>query len=559
MNKYFEAALDNIIAFGDTDIFPYPIENHIFFDVRSKVTSLLLDIHGNFDDFFTNNSPINENALSPVGYTGFRWATQIDPIWNAYILGLVISIGENIERVRIPVSKNTIFSYRFKLDTEHHSLFDKIGRLEFQKKSLENAEEYKYVLICDISEFYPRIYHHRLENSLTQLGLGTDIPTRIMKFLQHCANNNSYGLPIGGPAARLLSELLLNRTDNLMKSDGITFCRFADDYHIFGQTIEQIYQNLVFISEKLLKNEGLSLQKSKTRIMTTDEFIASSEFNDEDAELEGHALEEKRFLSVSLRFDPYSQTPEEDYEALKAEVHNYDIVGMLGREMAKSRIHGALTKKLINAVKFLNPKIMSGTVRSLVDNINILSPVFPNVMILIKEIFTKLDDNMQNYICAKLRELIINNSYIMQVDLNLAYAIRVLGIKYSEENEELLVQLFKLPKSMLIRRDIILMMARWKRSHWISDIKNIFNTLGNWERRAFIVASYILGDEGRHWRSHVKKRFSPIEILFRDWASEKVKDADWNIPIWFLRNISSKRFRHFGKNCCRLGKSLSGK
>ena len=38
-----------------------------------------------------------------VGYTSFRWVTQIDPIWNAYLLGLVLSIAPAIEAERIPV------------------------------------------------------------------------------------------------------------------------------------------------------------------------------------------------------------------------------------------------------------------------------------------------------------------------------------------------------------------------------------------------------------------------------------------------------------------------
>lgn len=36
MKKFFEFAVDNIIKFGDTDIFPFPIENHLFFDLRDE-------------------------------------------------------------------------------------------------------------------------------------------------------------------------------------------------------------------------------------------------------------------------------------------------------------------------------------------------------------------------------------------------------------------------------------------------------------------------------------------------------------------------------------------
>lgn len=40
MKAYFERALDNIIRHGDTDIFPFPFENFLFFDNRNEVLDL---------------------------------------------------------------------------------------------------------------------------------------------------------------------------------------------------------------------------------------------------------------------------------------------------------------------------------------------------------------------------------------------------------------------------------------------------------------------------------------------------------------------------------------
>jgi hypothetical protein len=100
MRKYFERALSNIIKHGDTDIFPYPIENRIFFDKRKEAIDLLLNLNKDFAKSLVQFPPANNSALAPVGYTGFRWATQIDPIWNAYFLGLVISISDQIEEAK---------------------------------------------------------------------------------------------------------------------------------------------------------------------------------------------------------------------------------------------------------------------------------------------------------------------------------------------------------------------------------------------------------------------------------------------------------------------------
>ena len=132
------------------------------------------------------------------------------------------------------------------------------------------------MVVSDISEFYPRLGHHRLDATLLQLNLGNDIASRIKKFLKQFSGTRSFGLPIGGPAARILSELVLTQIDLLLVGHGVEFVRFADDYHLFANSHEDAYAALIFLSEKLFDNQGLSLQKSKTRILPAAEFLSTS-------------------------------------------------------------------------------------------------------------------------------------------------------------------------------------------------------------------------------------------------------------------------------------------
>jgi hypothetical protein len=113
---HFERAIANVTKHGDTDIFPFPIENHVFFDRKDETVSLLLSLDDKFKDRLAQFPPSNHSALAPVGYEGFRWATQLDPIWNLYFLGIVLSIAEEIEAARIPKADNVIFSYRYRWD-----------------------------------------------------------------------------------------------------------------------------------------------------------------------------------------------------------------------------------------------------------------------------------------------------------------------------------------------------------------------------------------------------------------------------------------------------------
>ncbi len=259
MKEFFERAVINITKHGDTDIFPFPIENHIFFDKAQDVVELLVDINNNFPERLSRYPPSNHSALAPVSYTGFRWATQIDPLWNAFFLGTVLSISEDAESARIPKSDNVVFSYRYAWDEKTGDLFDHAYNWRsFMERSLKIAADAKYVVSCDISEFYPRLNHHRLENALKQLRLKGDQPSKIMDFLSNFSETYSFGIPVGGPAARILSEIALNQIDLLLRAEGIQFCRFADDYHLFCETYQDAFRALVYLSERLLQNQGLA-------------------------------------------------------------------------------------------------------------------------------------------------------------------------------------------------------------------------------------------------------------------------------------------------------------
>jgi hypothetical protein len=532
MEKAFRAAVRNVATHGDTDVFPYPIENHIFYDYEDKAVELLLTIHQNFKDFLLKYPPVNAQNLAVVGYTGLRWATQIDPIWNAYLLGLVIAIGDDIEKARVPADKETVFSYRFNYDATRNTVFDrKIGWPEFQQTSIKRSKEFSHVLICDIADFYPRIYHHRLENALSKATSDTETPKRIMELLKRISQGVSYGLPIGGPAARLLSELLLNRVDRLLMTNGITFCRYSDDYHLFASSEEQCYTDLLFLSEKLLENEGLSLQKSKTRIMSSEEFLSLSEVLGPEEPREPKEAKARQFLSLRLRYDPYSQTADEDYKALKKELKKFDIVGMLTREIGKTRIHQALTRRLIGVVRHLEPSVLNDAIRTLIDNPSKLYPVFPSVMILLKSALNDIDEETRLYVFEKLKEMINNGNRATKAPINLCYALRVLAEDDSEEAEAMLVKLYTETTNIIIKRDIILIMAKRNADFWISDAKKRYGTLTIWEKRSLIIASFILGDEGVHWRNQMERQISPIDVLSRFWAAKKMKKKGWSIPI----------------------------
>jgi hypothetical protein len=532
-------AVRNVTRHGDTDIFPFPFENHAFFDKVDSLVSLVIEYDEAFDEYLNRFPPQNVSSLTPVSYSGFRWATQIDPIWNVHHLACVLSLAKKIEAVRIEKEKNIVFSYRLAPNWESGDLFDRAyGWYQFMEASVAKANEHGFVVACDISEFYPRLGHHRLENALKQIAGDTVYPDRIMRFLGNFSNTRSFGLPIGGPAARVLSELTINQIDRLLFNRKIPFTRFADDYHIFCDNRQDAYKKLILLSEKLFDNQGLSLQKSKTRIMTSAEFRATNPLSmqKDDDLVEGKPAKDDsapdgRLLRLSLRFDPYSATADKDYEALKTELRRFDVLGLLKSELAKSRIHTALARKIVAAIRYLDAKIKNEAILSILANSDVLYPIFSAALLTLDQVFDELDKQTQREVISHIRSLIAEDSHLMKVDVHLSYAIRVLAHQNSADNQALLQQIYEDRKSPIIRRDIILALARWGEWYWLSDLKNRFRELSGHERRAFVVASYTLKDEGKHWREHIEKELNPFEKFILSWSGEKAGRANWRLPL----------------------------
>ncbi len=544
-----KAAIQNIANFGDTDIFPFSFEQHIFHDRPDLLQKALEKLHADFDAELAKNPPVNINTLAPVGYTGFRWATQIDPLWNAYYLALVIEIGPAIEQARIPVSEKSVFSYRFIHPDDDGRIFDenvnwrafmetsyevaaeaernaaatKAARKLGIEEAMDNGGDSPYVIQCDISDFYSRVYHHRVENALKWLNAKPDVVKRIVEVLQEFSGTVSYGLPVGGPASRLLAEISLNSVDKLLRGEGIRFCRFVDDYRIFCNSKEEAYQRLIFLSEKLF-NEGLSLQKNKTRILTAKEFMDESKllmkFLQTDEE---NVTEEEKLLRLDIHFDPYSDTRIDDYEKIKEQVSQVDIAGILGRELEKTRIDTSITKQAISALRVLEPEEQKSILSSLLkhENLHTLAPVFSRLMTVLRGLYLDLDHETQDLIDEALIRLVEKGSHIIKIDLNLAYLVQVLRKRCTHQAETLFVRLFRSNTNSLVRREIILAWIGWRHNHSLTDLKKHFNGLSKWERRAFIVGSYILTDEGKFWRKHNDDSFNPGEVVVRDWFADR--------------------------------------
>lgn len=523
--KSFKKAVSCIAKYGDTDIFPFPFDNYIMQDTPDNVIACLEKAEqeicncSRIEEYIGKNPIYKFSTLAPVTQTGFRWATQLDSFWNAYLLAAVIEIAPDIEKSRLPEFSNHVFSYRY--STAPTEMYKTDGWSNFQVESQKQARKHKYVIITDISDFYSRIYHHRLENSLysSVSDKKRNIIPQIMAILMSISDNKSYGLPVGGAASRLLAESVLDNTDHLiqMNTSIPTFCRYVDDYRIFVDSESEAYKAIQFLSEKLQVNEGLTLQKSKTRIVSSEEYIKMTKPSETNP---GSTAD---FMSIHIHYDPYSSSPDLDYENARKALENFNIVDLLNQELDKSQPQKTVTKRLISVLTLLNKDTKFQMIQSLLDskNLDALIPIFPFVLSVIYRQMSSLDPEMKSTICAIIRSMIENNHQLAQLELNKAYMVRILGSYQSYENEQIILNLYD-SASIIVKRDIYIIMFNWNRTYWLSDKKNYIGQEHAWIRRAFYVSSYCLGDEGKHWRNYVKTQVDEYTEVIKQWISSKI-------------------------------------
>lgn len=523
--KHFKRAIANVIGHGDTDVFPFPFENWLFRENEEAVCKILERIDKDFDQLIETHSPQFESTLAPVGYTGFRWATQIDPFWNAYMLSMIISCSEKIEAARIPTEEMSVHSYRFVKDGD--AIFDKnFGWPSFMRRSYELSQKFPYIVATDISEFYRRIGHHRVENALEHV-IKNQIPDRILSILGLFSNSASYGLPIGGPAARILSEITINQVDRILQAEGFVFTRFADDYHIFTEDTDSAYKALQFLSEALITNQGLTLQKSKTRIMQSGEFRHSypkhllDESPDGDSKVESDTI---KLLRLSVHYDPYSSSAKSDYAALKNQLDEIDVIGLLAAEANKSQINIAVSRKIVAAIVHLDETLRVNAIKTLLENKEQFFPITTTVLQVIKSVMSLSSAETQRVIAGLVRQAASERSHVFRPDLHMAYVVRILAEAGTEEDLNFLHSVYR-EAPAFIRKDIILAYA--KQGYWylLSNLRPKFGAMSPWEKRAFLFASYAMGDEGRHWREKITVDFEEVDKSLRDWISS-LKSGD---------------------------------
>ena len=140
----------------------------------------------------------------------YRKAAIVDPSCIAKYVAMVLMAASEIEKNRINTSEKIVFSFRFRPDGAN--IFDQTINYNSWKKEIKelaNNSGCSYVVQCDIAAFYDRINIHRIESTLISIGVDNSLVKNINNLLLFWSKKDSYGIPVGNVASRILAEAAL--------------------------------------------------------------------------------------------------------------------------------------------------------------------------------------------------------------------------------------------------------------------------------------------------------------------------------------------------------------
>lgn len=502
--KAVALAIANVRKEGLTDIFPRPYEvellnnplfaNKVASEVEKRIQSSglqSLGVHSIQHVLYPKKEPFD-----------FRRAALMQPLDTIIHLALVISIADNIEKSRLPLRTKQAFSYRFHPKdgylfnaNYHYTAFDAFA----QKKA--KSSRVKVLVKCDISNFYDRINLHRLESTLLSLKIDKARISLINQLLLFWANRDSYGIPIGGNASRILAETALISVDDYLVSNKISFCRYVDDFRFFAPDTKTAHAWLATFAERL-SLEGLSISPSKTIIEDVSNRATDAKPDESHIQLKRAKTGTATRLIVG-----YSGTIPTKFRKISPRE----------RDRLKDEDLGALISELQQAV-VVSPDAVKHLLRVLVakpafEDLSIAPDIldrFPQFTPLIVDLAVKEADNIPQNTRMILKDYF--NDVILHAErvpeYILIYSVRLLGCK-AYQSEEAILTLFRNLKrnaGSYIGRSILDSLLDSVNRSQIIEIRQFFDRADLWERRAIIrlVQRHLPEDETRPWLKNVK-------------------------------------------------------
>lgn len=459
-------------------------------------------------------------VFAPKNRASVRLLYMLHPQDLILYTALTLIAKNDIEANRIPVSARKVFSYRADT-TKPAELYDSRGSYEAYRAQLRaraSKGSVRYVAVADIADFYPRIYQHRLENVIESVATTQRVRdvarVLVKKLIGNLLGKDSYGIPVGPYASRLLAEALLIDVDASLQSKNTDFVRWVDDYNIFCKTEYEAQSVLFSLGEWLFSKHGLTLQSAKTKILTIDDYRREVLFEHDD-----HLTDRDTVVEMLREFrvgyddgddDEFADHEDDEVGVDEAEVEKAlavlqgtDLKGMLEASLADTALvdYQAVTYALSKLPRIPGaPDDLKREVLELViENAELLYPVAEHIAGYILS-FDDLTSAEQKRIAKKLLKPLKRR----KTPPPPYYAMWILHIFASSKDwnhAQDIVRLYSEATSEVVKRFAALAIHSSGSRAQALAVKDEYTAASPLSRLAILFASQKLGaDERKHWR-----------------------------------------------------------
>lgn len=499
--QHFERAASEIAKHGDNDTLPFDPDVRFCGDQATALASIAFGFYSELrsgppkenHDRIAAMHVFSERLIAPSGPAGFRVVTKIHPFWNIYLNGLAIAIAEVLEPQRFP----TAHSYRFQPDGGDHLFDPNRSWRAFKEETVVQAEaagSNAVIVQTDISSFYEHVSHHYVENFINNLGgESTAVSKQINALLGKLSAGRSFGLPVGGQGARILAELFLNQIDAALTAATVQWNRYVDDYVLIAADTADAYRVLGVLA-RCLMDYGVSLNKSKTVFLSSKHYLdyVNSQLGDGDDEA-------AKLRAIDLKFDPYSDSPHEDYETLKETVNTLEVRQLLNRELEKALPDTFLVAQMGRTMRLHDPNVafeiastfLSGT------NLHAFRSSFSTIM---RGIGSLLGDARFAAIHARIDALLDavpeHSGHLLKIDTNLLHYMRCLRLRSTPGRVRFIYNLYDTAQLDTVRRACIDCWRNWGDSGRFNYLRNRWATMSPECQRLFWLTAFKFGDQG---------------------------------------------------------------
>ncbi len=528
--RHFKRAALEVSKHGDNDTLPFDMDVRFCGDEAEALATIAYGFYNELRGSQAakdNHERIaalhihSERLLAPSGPAGFRVVTKIHLFWNIYLNGLAIAIAEALE----PQRSSCAHSYRF-LSEGGEQLFDETRSWRaFKEATVSQASiagDEAVIVQTDISSFYEHVSHHYIENLINNLGGDAGpVSKQVNALLSKLFAGRSFGLPVGGQGARILAELFLSRVDSALTARGVQWNRYVDDYVLIAANTAEAYRALGVLAQELM-DYGLSLNKSKTV------FLSSKHYRDYvSSQLGGDDIEAAKLRSIDLKFDPYSDNPQESYELLVETVETLQVRQLLNRELEKALPDSFLVTQIGRTIRLHEPSVAIEIARTLLkeQNLHAFRSSFSTIM---RGIANLRGDERFSVIHGALDSVLddvpVHSEHLLKADTCLLHYLRCLRFQSTPARVQFVRQLFDTTQLDIVRRACIDCWRGWRDGVAFNYMRNRWQQMSPECQRLYWLATFKFGDEGDRAQQQAKRAASQSWALGLELPFDEEKD-----------------------------------